>query len=232
MTKSKKKIIACAAVLEEMLPILPPEIGYEILDFGLHFRPENLKNTLQEAIDKSADDAEILILGYGLCSNGAVGLKAPETSTLIIPKVHDCIAIFLGSHAAYMQEMKEEKGTFFLAKGFIEVGDTPLEEYDRTVRRHGKEVADRVMKTMFAHYKRILFVNTGHNEIGKYRDHALRVAKQLNLRYEEMRGSRVLIKKMIHGPWDEEFIVAKPGETITLKQFLEVSSAEIMNKHG
>jgi hypothetical protein len=118
--------------------------------------------------------------------------------------------------------MKEEKGTFFLAKGFIEVGDTPLDEYYRTVRRHGKEIADRVMKTMFAHYKRILFVNTGHNEIGKYRDHAQRVAKQLNLRYEEMRGSRVLIKKMIHGPWDEEFIVAKPGETITLEQFLHI----------
>ena len=117
MTESTKKIIACAAVLEEMLPILPPEIGYEILDFGLHFRPENLKNTLQEAIDKSANDAEILILGYGLCSNGAVGLKAPETVTLVIPKVHDCIAIFLGSHAAYMEQMKKEKGTFFLAKG-------------------------------------------------------------------------------------------------------------------
>jgi hypothetical protein len=36
-----------------------------------------------------------------------------------------------------------------------------------------------------------------------------------------MRGSRVLIKKMIHGPWDEEFIIAKPGETITLEQFLK-----------
>ncbi len=219
--KPTKKIIACAAVLEEMMPILPPDISYEMLDFGLHFRPENLKNTLQEAIDRSAKDADILILGYGLCSNGAVGLKAPETATIVIPKVHDCIAIFLGSHDAYMQRLKEEKGTFFLAKGFIEVGDTPLEEYRRTVERHGKEIADRVMKTMFAHYKRILFVNTGHNEIGKYRDHAQRVAKQLNLRYEEMKGSRVLINKMIHGPWDEEFIVAKPGETITLEQFLK-----------
>lgn len=221
MIKPTKKIIACAAVLEEMMPILPPDISYEMLDFGLHFRPENLKNTLQEAIDRSAKDAEIIILGYGLCSNGAVGLKAPETATIVIPKVHDCIAIFLGSHDAYMQRLKEEKGTFFLAKGFIEVGDTPLEEYRRTVERHGKEIADRVMKTMFAHYKRILFVNTGHNEIGKYRDHAKRVAKQLNLRYEEMKGSRVLINKMIHGPWDEEFIIAEPGETITLEQFLK-----------
>lgn len=221
MVKPKKKIIACAAVIEEMLPVLPPDTAYEILDFGLHFRPEKLKNALQEIIDKSADDAEILILGYGLCSNGAVGLKAPKTATLVIPKVHDCIAIFLGSHAAYMQKMKEEKGTFFLAKGFIEVGDTPLDEYERIIARHGKETADRVMQTMFAHYKRLLFINTGHKELGKYRDHARRAAKQLNLRYEEMKGSRDLIKKIIHGPWGEDFIVARPGEAIKLAQFLE-----------
>jgi hypothetical protein len=218
----KKKIIGCAAVIEEMLPILPPEIAYEILDFGLHFRPENLKSALQEAIDKSARDAEILILGYGLCSNGAAGLKAPKTASLVIPRVHDCIAIFLGSHEQYIKEMEKETGTFFLAKGFIEVGDTPLDEYHRTVERYGKEKADHVMKVMFAHYKRILFVNTGHNEIGKYREHAQRAAKQFGLRYEEKKGSRLLINKMIHGPWDEEFIIAKPGETITLGQFLEL----------
>jgi len=221
MEKPKKKIIACAAVMEEMLPVLPPQIAYEVLDFGLHFRPENLKNALQEVIDKSANDAETLILGYGLCSNGAAGLKAPETATLVIPRVHDCIAIFLGSHAAYMQKMQEEKGTFFLAKGFIEAGDTPIEEYKRTAARHGKKIADRVMRIMFADYKRILFVNTGHDEISTYRDHARRTARQFNLRYEEMNGSRMLINKIIHGPWDEEFIVARPGETIHLEQFLK-----------
>jgi hypothetical protein len=221
VTHSRKKIIACAAVIEEMLPVLPPDIAYEILDFGLHFRPENLQKILQEIIDKSAHDADTLILGYGLCSNGVVGLKAPDSVSLVIPKVHDCIAIFLGSHDEYVKQLKEETGTFFLAKGFIEVGDTPLEEYHRTVERHGKENADKVMKAMFGHYKRILFVNTGHDEVGKYRDHAKRTARQLELRYEEMKGSRVLIEQIIHGPWDEGFIIAKPGETITLMQFLE-----------
>ena len=221
MNKSKKKIIGCAAVIEEMLPVLPPEISYEILDFGLHFRPTNLKDALQEAIDRSANDADTLILGYGLCSNGAVGLKAPEATTLVIPKVHDCIAIFLGSHKSYMKEMKAVSGTFFLAKGFIEVGDTPLDEYNRTVERYGQERADSVMKAMFGHYKRILFVNTGHNEIGQYRDHAKRTAKQFDLRYEETKGSRLLIKKMINGPWVQDFLIAKPGETFKLAQFLE-----------
>ena len=31
-----------------MLPLLPPEITYEILDFGLHFRPEKWKGDSRE----------------------------------------------------------------------------------------------------------------------------------------------------------------------------------------
>ncbi len=216
----RKKIIACAAVLEEMLPVLPPEVAYSALDMGLHSRPESLKRALQEAIDRSARDANVLILGYGLCSKGAVGLRAPETATLVIPKVHDCIAILLGSHECYLQEMTKEKGTYFLSKGFVEAGGTPLDEYRQSVERFGKKGADRVMKAMFCHYKRLLFVNTGHTEISRYVDHAKAAARQLGLRYEEARGSRALMNKMIHGPWDEEFIVVEPGKTITLGQFL------------
>ncbi len=221
IAKSRKKLIACAAVLEEMRPSLPPEISYESLDFGLHLRPSNLKETLQKAIDASAHEAETIILGYGLCSNGALGLKAPKTATLVVPKVHDCIAIFLGSHSSYKKQLKAEAGTFFLAKGFIEAGDTPLDDYKRTVERYGKERADRVMKAMFGHYTRLLFINTGDNGLEKYKKHALQMAQQFGLRYEEIKGSPMLIRKMIYGPWDKDFIVIKPAETVILEPFLK-----------
>jgi len=221
MAKSARKLIGCAAVIEEMLPLLPPDLAYEILDFGLHFRPSNLKNALQRAIDASAPDVDTIILGYGLCSNGAVGLRAPKTATLVMPRVHDCIALFLGSHESYKEQLRAEAGTFFLAKGFIEVGDTPLEEYKRTVERYGKERADRVMRTMFGHYTRVLFINTGHQDPSKCREHSRQMAQQFGLRYEETNGSRVFLEKMIRGPWDREFIFVKPDETVTIEQFLK-----------
>lgn len=220
LIEPRKKIIACAAVMEELLPILPPGISYEVLDFGLHLRPANLKAAIQTAIDASAKDADTILIGYGLCSNGAVGLKAPSGMTLVIPKVHDCIALFLGSHEGYKNQMKAQAGTFFLAKGFIEVGDTPLDEYRRTVDRYGKERADRVFKTMFAHYARLLFIDTGHNDLSKHREHALQMARQFGLRYEETKGSSDLVRKMLYGPWGKDFIIVKPDETVTLGQFL------------
>jgi len=51
---SRTKVIACATVIEEMLPLLPAEMQYEILDFGLHLNPGNLRDTLQSTIDTAA----------------------------------------------------------------------------------------------------------------------------------------------------------------------------------
>jgi hypothetical protein len=36
------KLIACAAVIEEMLPFMPQRMSYEVLDFGLHTDPKSL----------------------------------------------------------------------------------------------------------------------------------------------------------------------------------------------
>ena len=44
---ARRRVIACATVIEEMLPFLPADIPYEILDFGLHLRPQELKRVLQ-----------------------------------------------------------------------------------------------------------------------------------------------------------------------------------------
>ena len=220
--KPGTKIIACAAVMEEMLPILPPDISHMTLDFRLHLRPSSLKDALQEAIDASAHEVDTIILGYGLCSNGALGLKAPENTTLVIPRVHDCIALFLGSHVSYKQHLKDQAGTYFLAKGYIEAGDTILDEYRRISDRYGREKADRVMKTMFGHYTRVLFIDTGQNDLRRYREHGLHMAQQFGLRFEEVKGSGALIHKLIHGPWDDDLIVVEPAQIVKLEEFLRM----------
>ena len=120
---ARTKVIACATVIEEMLPLLPAEMTYDILDFGLHLNPGNLRDTLQTTIDTASAEADTILLGYGLCSMAVVGLKATNC-TLVVPRVDDCIAIFLGSRAAYQAQSSQEPGTYYLTKGWIEVSDT------------------------------------------------------------------------------------------------------------
>ncbi len=218
MENGRFKIIACATVIEEMLPLMPPEQAYEVLDFGLHLRPEKLKEALQDAIDTAANDFDTIILGYGLCSMAVVGLKA-NNCTLVIPRVDDCIACFLGSQDAYMQQQKNEPGTYYLTKGWIEVSDTLLDEYKRMVEKYGEKTAVRLMGILLKNYKRLVYIDTGVADQEKYRAYAQKVAEQFNLQFEEIPGSNDLIQKLLSQKWDSDFVIIEPGETVTYKDF-------------
>ena len=97
---ASRKVLACATVMEEMLPLLPSDVAYQVLDFGLHINPANLKAALQDAIDAAAGTADEIVLGYGFCSMAVMGLRA-NGCTLVVPHVDDCISIFLGSRDEY-----------------------------------------------------------------------------------------------------------------------------------
>lgn len=221
---TSRKIIACATVVEEIFPLLPDGIACEILDFGLHLTPDKLRHRLQAAIDAASMDTDTIILGYGLCSMAVVGLKA-NGCTLVVPRVDDCIALFLGSHAAHQEQLKQEPGTYYLTKGWIEAGDTPFAEYERLVERYGSAQASRMIGLMLKNYTRLAFIDTGHYEQARYREYARRMAEKFGLRYEEIPGSTALIQKMLYGPWDEDFVIAHPGETIGYTDFKKVATA-------
>jgi hypothetical protein len=217
------KVIACATVIEEMLPLLPPGVDYRVLNFGLHVNPEALRGALQEAVDAWATSAETILLGYGLCSQAVVGLRA-NNCTLVVPKVDDCIAIFLGSGEAYKAQSRAEPGTYYLTKGWIEAGDSPFGEYDSLVKHHGEKKARWLMGKILKNYTRLALINTGHYELERYREYSRHTAERFGLRYEEIPGSSALIKKMLYGPWDDEFVVARPGETISYLDFKRTKS--------
>ena len=215
-------VVACATVIEEMLPLMPEGMEHRTLEFGLHAYPDKLRSTLQTAVDEvvQAHPGEELtvLLGYGLCSQALVGVQA-RACTLVMPRVDDCIAIFLGSRSAYRQQSGAEPGTYYLTKGWVEVGETPFSEHERAVARYGAARAERIYKIMMANYKRLALINTGQYKIEKYRDYARLTAERFGLRYEEIPGATTLVEKLLFGPWDDELIVLHPGETFRLEHF-------------
>jgi hypothetical protein len=211
-------VIACATVIEEMLSHLPPDVDYEVLDFGLHVNPDALRRSLQAAIDRVSRTADTIILGYGLCSQAVVGLRANDC-TLIVPNVDDCIAIFLGSDKAYREQSRYAPGTYYLTKGWIEAGDSPFDEYDGLVQQYGEAKARRLMDRILKNYTRLALINTGQYELQRYRDYSRRTAERFGLRFEEIPGSDALIKRMLNGHWGGDFVIARPGETIRYLDF-------------
>lgn len=216
-------VIACTTVIEEMLPLLPDTVATQTLPLGLHTYPGKLRIALQEAIDASAD-ASVILLGYGLCSMAIVGLQARQCS-LVVPKVDDCIAIFLGSRSAHLNQLRGEPGTYYLTKGWIEGGDGgPFTEYDRMVKRYGPERAEQMMRILLKNYTRLALIDTGQYDQERYRAYARRTAERFGLRYEEIDGSTALVEKMIFGPWDDDFLIVPPGQSITHEDFFPMTA--------
>ena len=214
------KVIACATVIEEMLPHMPPDMRYEVLDYGLHNDPDALREALQHSIDSTEPDIRTILLGYGLCSQAVVGLKSHDF-TLVIPRVDDCIAIFLGSSAAYQEQCRSVPGTYYLTRGWIEAGYSPFNEYDLLVEQYGEAKARHIIGKMLKNYQRLAFINTGNHKLEHYRALSRMMAEKFDLRFEEVLGSDEMIKKFFYGPWDDEFVIIMPRHKVSFLDFRE-----------
>lgn len=223
--KRNIKIIACETVIEEMLSLMPADVSYRTLDFGLHVNPQSLKNALQQAINDASEEADTIVLGYGLCSQALVGIEA-HNCTLVVPKVDDCIAIFLGSAQAYLEQHRQCPGTYYLTRGWIKAGDTPFTEVDTLIKQYGQKKAYCLLNQILKNYSRLAFIDTGNGDIEPYRSYTQNTAERFGLKYQELKGSGELIRKMLFGPWDDDFIIVRPGKTVTFLDFKDTRSIE------
>ena len=218
MNQGRRIIIACRTVIEEMQGLIPSDMEWHTLESGLHLHPEKLRRNLQAMIYDITTDTDTIILGYGLCSMGVIGLKAIN-STLVFPRIDDCIAIFLGSRGAYRKALNQEPGTYFLSKGWIDAGITIVDELKRMEECYGKKRAEQVMKRMLKHYRCLAFIDMGYQDQEKYRKFSRMAAKRFSLTYKEIKGTPEFLRKICNGPWDDEFVVVPPGHTIRLEDF-------------
>jgi hypothetical protein len=220
MKKKKSLVIACNITKEELLHVQSDGASFVFLEQSLHRTPQKMKGAIQEEIDKAENwDGDQIVLSYGLCSNGILGIRANRHS-LLIPKVHDCITLFLGSNDRYMEEHHKEPGTYYLTKGWIEEKKSPLGIFEEYCQRYGKETAEWVIKEELKNYTRIALIDTGLRLQETHRKHALENARFLNLRFEEIKSSLEFFEKMVHGMWEKDFILLKPGEEVTQDLFL------------
>ena len=158
-------VVACK-VFEGSLRQWLGDTPATFLDYALHDVSKKLTAALQAALDQITEPS-LVIMGYGLCGNGLHGLKA-GVHTLVIPRVDDCIALFLGSRAAYQAQFAKTPGTYYLSKGWLEAAVDPLASYEKYVNKYGQEQADYIFDTMYHNYKRLAFVAQSQEDLDQY----------------------------------------------------------------
>jgi hypothetical protein len=217
-------LVACRVMEPELEELRKGRAHVEVLylEQSLHRTPQKMAGRVQDLIDQTDARAERIVLGYGLCSNGIVGVQA-RRQDLIMPRCHDCISFFLGSPGAYRKDFDAHPGTYYLTPGWIAERKDPLGIIeDDYVRRVGREMAVWAMKEELKHYTRIALINTGIADMGPLRARARENAAFFNMTYAEIDGMSLdYFVKLMDGPYPEsEFLRLKPGETITQEMFM------------
>ena len=163
------------------------------------------------------------MLAYGLCDNSIAGLSS-KGAPLVIPRAHDCITLLLGSKDRYSDLFSQSPGTYWYSRGWIECSNQPgKERYEKTrkkyAEKYGEDNADYLMEMeqgWFKSYERAFFIDW--DELGNseyYRLYTKKCAAYLKWKYEECRGSPLLMEKILSGIFDEEeVLVVPPGMSV------------------
>jgi hypothetical protein len=220
--------VACEVFRDEFEAVCPPEVARTYLAQGLHRTPGKMPAAVQETVDALPADTELVILGYGLCSNGVVGVTA-RSAPIIMPKVHDCIAVLLGSVQRYEAEMEACAGTYYITPGWAKYGTTSLSAYkSEYLPKYGEEDARYIVEECLKHYTRIAFIDHGAGDVALGRAHAKEFAETFGKRYEEIPGDLGYLRRLVRGPWAEtDFLCIAPGTAIDASPFLALHSISL-----
>lgn len=239
---AKLHLIACEIFKHEISRIVEesagcagvPEVSVEFLPKGLHDlsaseRRESLETAIRRADDSGRFDA--ILLAYGLCSRGIVGLRTVRTP-LVVPRFHDCIAIFFGSNAAYEAYLFERPGTYFQTIGWQELGEdlTLLppesvqaqcgagESLESFCEKYGPENGPWLWEQlgrMTRNYSNLAFLKTNPATDALCCERARRKAEENGWTLDELLGTSVVLSRLTRGEWNErEFLVVPPGDSV------------------
>ena len=209
----KKILIACAMQQDEIEKYRKQlNISYPVvyLQRGLHRNPSVLRNLLQQEIDRH-QDADIILLTYGLCGRGTEGIASRNTE-LIMPRFHDCIHQLLENHV--------DKTSLYATRAWTIDRESIGGQCSTILATYGRERGMEVLNAIYGGYEKITLIDTQSYDIKKTQDGLKRLAELLNKKLAVETSDCNIIRKLLSGEWDSDFIHLEKGECVTEKHFI------------
>jgi hypothetical protein len=216
-------ILACETLKPELSMVMRERaVDYPVawIPSGKHLWPDKLRVCIEEELDKIPVSFDTVLLVLGFCGNALVGIKA-GAHRLVLPRVADCIPLFLGSQAK-----REEYGahTYFFTEGYLHSETSFTSDLSRYTKKYSRERAEHLMKAMLENYKELAVIDTGAFDTAKVKDELKEFAQVVGLPVSTIPGNLRLFDALLAGDWRrEDFIILPPGGEFTLDDSLGVN---------
>lgn len=217
-------LLACS-VFEQEIALYTRGAGHiaevRFLEMGLHDRPGQLRATLQENLDAldARDDIAAVVLAFGLCGRGTAGLHSAR-HPFVLPRAHDCIAIFMGSKEAYAEHQRRCPTCYYYTPGWNRGRRVPGPERLAALKQ---ELAARfesddvefllaAEREQWAAHDTVTYLELGTADAPAEAEYARKCAAGLGWKFEHLPGDPALLKDLLWGRWDaKRFQIVEPG---------------------
>jgi hypothetical protein len=221
-------LLACA-VFEKEIALLSQNAVHiaetQWFEMGLHDQPDQLRVTLQGALDAldAREDIQAVALAYGLCGCGTAGLRAGR-HRIVIPRTHDCIAIFMGSKESYAAHQRACPSCYYYTPGWNRNRRVPGPEKlaalrEELLKRFDEDNVDFLMETereQWAQHDRVTYLDLGTDDAETEAEYARSCAEWLGWKFERIKGEAALLRDLLWGNWGDQgrFQIIEPGEEL------------------
>jgi hypothetical protein len=231
------RVAACDVLRREMYACAAraaPAVEVTLLEQGLHDNSDLCRGRLQPLVDSTDPERfDALVLGYGLCNNALVGLRAGRVP-LVVPRAHDCITLLLGSKERYARLFAEHPGTYWFSRGWLECHENGGERFEPMqksglaperradfadlVAKYGEDNA-RYLTEFFEgwkrHYTRGALIEFDGDRDERLADKVRAICQERGWEFAPVPGDLTLLEAGLAGRWDaERFLVLAPGEQV------------------
>lgn len=213
----KRILIACSMQMDMIRYVIKKyEIDIPViwLDRRLHNDIKNLHCMIQKQINEN-QDAEEILLSYGLCGNAVLGLYSAETK-LILPAFDDCICQMLYREREGMISNSGilEKGCYYLTREWTMDRESIVSQCEQIYREYGKEDGKQMIQQIYNGYHSLVILETGAYDIEKIKDYAKKAAEYTGLRVKIQIGSCKIMEKLLQGNYDDTIYIFQKKDKV------------------